>query len=277
MTRSRLTAGLTARGPRLLGIVRATALAYAPVWRRRRMAAFYRRFVGPGDLAFDVGAHAGNRVRVFRRLGARVVAVEPQAGLVGVLRWLYGRDRGVRVVASAVGAAPGTAVLHASSRHPTVSSLSLDWIRDVATDPRFATTRWDRDVVVPVTTLDALVAAHGEPRFCKIDVEGFELDVLTGLSRPLPALSFEYVSVVAERAVACVARLGALGDYRFRLSPLETLRFTTPGWLDADGAVAALRSLPSGARSGDVYAVRADQAVWPHAAPREGVPHARAT
>lgn len=242
---------------RLAGLALSTATSYATVWRRRRMAAFYRQFLRPGDLAFDVGSHAGNRVRAFRRIGARVVAVEPQPELVAVLRFLYGRDRGVRIVPAALAAAPGRATLHVSSRHPTVSTLAPTWIRDVTADRRFATTRWDREVTVPVTTLDALVARHGEPRFCKIDVEGLELDVLAGLSRPLVALSFEYIPVVTERAVACVERLAGLGEYRFRTSVLETLRWTTPHWLAPDEAVAALRAVPVGARSGDVYAVRA--------------------
>ncbi|WP_226921445.1 FkbM family methyltransferase [Georgenia subflava] len=246
---------------RLAGLARSTAESYATVWRRRPMVAFYRQFVDPGDLAFDVGSHAGNRVRVFRRIGAKVVAVEPQPELVTVLRWLYGRDRGVRIEACAVGAEAGRALLHVSSRHPTVSSLAPSWMREVAADRRFASTRWDAEVTVAVTTLDELIARHGEPRFCKIDVEGLELAVLTGLSRPLAALSFEYIPVVVERAVACVERLAELGDYRFRRSRLETLRWTTSGWLDTGEIVAALRSLPPGGRSGDIYAVRADRLV----------------
>jgi hypothetical protein len=48
--------------------------------RHRAMDALLSRFVRPGDLAFDIGSHVGDRVSSFRRLGARVVAVEPQPG-----------------------------------------------------------------------------------------------------------------------------------------------------------------------------------------------------
>jgi FkbM family methyltransferase len=220
------------------------------------MVAFYAQFLGPGDLAFDVGSHVGNRVRAFRRLGARVVAVEPQPDLVAVLRRLYGPDPDVAVEPCAVGAHVGTATLRVATRTPTVSTVVPSWIEEVSTDRRFASVRWDQELTVPLTTLDELVDRHGEPRFCKIDVEGSELDVLRGLSTPVRALSFEYLPPVAERAVACVARLAELGAYRFRHSALETLRWADGGWLDADGMVGALRTLPPSAPPGDVYAVR---------------------
>jgi FkbM family methyltransferase len=219
------------------------------------MVAFYAQFLGPGDLAFDVGAHVGNRVRAFRRLGARVVAVEPQPDLVAVLRRLYGKDPRVVIEASAVGAQPGTATLRVATRTPTVSTVAPSWIEEVRRDPRFGSVHWDQELTVPLTTLDEIIDRHGAPRFCKIDVEGSELDVLRGLTRPLEALSFEYLPVVVDRAVACVGRLTELGDYRFSYSPLETLRWASDGWLDADGIVSALRSLPPSAPPGDVYAM----------------------
>ncbi|GAA4287532.1 hypothetical protein GCM10022262_18910 [Georgenia daeguensis] len=222
------------------------------------MVAFYAQFLRPGDLAFDVGSHVGNRVRAFRRLGARVVAVEPQPDLVAVLHRIYGRDPDVMVEARAVGARAGTATLRIATRTPTVSTLVPSWMEEVRTDRRFASVRWDRELTVPLTTLDALVARHGEPRFCKIDVEGSELDVLRGLSTAVPALSFEYLPPVVDRAVACVTRLAELGEYRFRHSPLETLRWADDAWLDADGMASALRALASSAPPGDVYAVRSD-------------------
>ena len=67
---------------------------YAP-GRAAALDAFHRRFLGPGDLAFDIGAHVGDRTASFRRLGARVVAVEPQPRLARLLRLLFGRDAGM--------------------------------------------------------------------------------------------------------------------------------------------------------------------------------------
>ncbi|MDN5762161.1 MAG: FkbM family methyltransferase [Microlunatus sp.] len=243
---------------RAVGMARSLATYYGPFWRGGRLAAFYRQFLAPGDLAFDLGSHVGNRVHAFRRLGAHVVAVEPQPDFLTVLRLLYGRDTAVRIEPCGVAATPGVAKLHLSTRTPTVSSFAQSWIEDVRADDSFRRVRWDRVVPVALITLDELIARHGEPQFVKIDVEGYELEVLRGLSRGLAALSFEYLPVAAGRAIACVDRLGDLGDYRFRRSRVETHRWADPTWLAPEAMITALRSLPD-SRSGDVYAVRRDR------------------
>jgi FkbM family methyltransferase len=244
---------------RAAGIARSLVTYYGPIWRRRRMEAFYRQFVKAGDLAFDIGAHVGNRVRVFRRIGARVIAVEPQPDFVAVMRLLYGRDPGVFLEASGVAAEPGEGKLHLSTRTPTVSTFADSWIDDVQIDSRFQRVRWDSVISVPLVSLDELIARHGEPQFCKIDVEGFEYEVLRGLSQPLAALSFEYIPVAVDRAIACVDRIGALGDYRYRHSRVETHRWADGGWLRPRAMIEILGALPTGDRSGDVYAVRTDR------------------
>src|SRR5262245_8485561 len=77
----------------LRGVARSLRIYYGDRSRRAAMARLYRQFVQPGDLVFDIGAHVGDRIRVFRRFGARVVAVEPQPALVKTLKLIYGRGR----------------------------------------------------------------------------------------------------------------------------------------------------------------------------------------
>jgi FkbM family methyltransferase len=243
---------------RARGIMRSLLVYHGVPGRHRRTVRMYARFLGPGDVAFDIGAHVGSRVRAWRRLGARVVAVEPQPDLVRILRLFFGRDDGVTIVPSAVGARPGRARLTHSTATPTVSSMSPDWIASVAKDSSFARVRWDRSIEVDVLTLDDLIAAHGTPAFCKIDVEGFEVDVLSGLSRPVRGLSFEWLPAAHDAALTAlelVERLGAAaGGYRYNFSPVETMRMASDRWLDAGELVRLLeRARPLG-RSGDVYA-----------------------
>ena len=239
---------------RALGIARSLVIYHAIPGRHRRMARFYAQFLGSGDLGFDVGAHVGSRVRSWRRLDARVIAVEPQSDCLRLLRLLFGRDDKVEIVSAAVGAEAGTATLSVSSRTPTVSSLSPQWIREVAADRRFARVRWDVGVPVPVTTLDALIDRYGQPAFCKIDVEGSEDAVLAGLSQPLAALSFEYLPAAHDDALKALARLRGARRLQLQLLPHRDHALCQPDWLDDTGLLRLLDTVRPSGRSGDVYA-----------------------
>ena len=217
-------------------------------WRARRL---YGQFVGPGDLCFDIGAHIGDRVSTFLALGARVVAVEPQPLFFGALERLFRRRPAVTLVQAAIGAAPGTTEMLISRRTPTMSTVSARWARQVESA---AGVTWEDKVTVDVTTLDQLIATHGVPRFCKIDVEGSEVEVLRGLTRPLPALSFEYLPPVLDQAKACLAELTRLGRYEFNASQGETMRLALDSWVDTKGITAWLDARTPADWSGDIYA-----------------------
>jgi len=240
----------------MLGVARSLAMYYGIPMRARRLRGFYSQFVPRGSLCFDVGAHAGNRVRCWRRLGARVVAIEPQPDFVRLLTWLFGRDGNVELVAKAVGARAGSAELYVSERTPTVTTMSRDWIDGVQRDPRFGGVSWSPGVRVEVVTLDSLIALYGEPQFVKIDVEGFEAEVLAGLTVPVRALSFEYLPATRAVALECLDRLVALGRYRYNWSPGESHSMASKRWIDAGEMRARIEELPPLASSGDVYALR---------------------
>lgn len=236
-----------------LGVLRSFWTYRASRRHHRGLVALYRDFVPPGGLAFDIGAHAGDRIRAFRALGARVVALEPQPAMARLLRLLHGRDRGVTLLAAACGRAPGRAEMALNRANPTVSTLSTRFLAATRGAPGWEGQVWDARITVPVVTLDGLVARHGVPDFVKIDVEGHEAEVLAGLSAPVPALSFEILAADRPAARAALARAEALGYRRFRLSLGESHVFATP-WLAGGAMAAALEALPEAANSGDVYA-----------------------
>jgi FkbM family methyltransferase len=218
------------------------------------MDRLYRRFTAPGDLVFDVGSHVGDRVAAFRRLAARVVAVEPQPALSRTLRLLYGRDPSVWVEAVAVGAKPGEVDFYLNRANPTVSTASRAFIEAARCASGWDGQIWDGRLRLGQTTLDALIARYGEPVFIKIDVEGFELEALKGLTHRVPALSFEFTTIQRPVARACIAACSRLGDYRFNAALGETQRLVHDRWISARRIDVWLQKLPHEANSGDIYA-----------------------
>lgn len=236
-----------------LGIARSLAIYYGQPWRRLALKRFYRDLIAPGDLVFDIGAHVGSRSHTLLSLGAEVVAVEPQPDFAGLIaRHLGPRLKGFEKVA--VGAAEGRITLRISSRHPTVSSTSGRFIEQVSATNGFRNVVWDREVEVPVTTLDALIARHGMPAFCKIDVEGAEAEILKGLSQPIALVAFEYIPAAPSIAIEAVERLMALGRYRFNRVVGESHRFAGTGWKEADALLRELSDLHPEGPPGDIYA-----------------------
>ena len=238
------------------GVLRSLRIYYLDRKRRTAMARLYGAFVKSGDLVFDVGAHVGDRVAAFRSLGARVVAVEPQPAILKVLRLLYGRDRAVMIEPQAIGRSAGTVDLELNLANPTVSTASPAFVKAADGAPGWEGQAWTRSIRVPVTTLDALIARHGVPAFIKIDVEGFEAEALEGLTRAVPALSFEFTTIARAVAVACIVRCCALGYARFNAALGESQVFVHPGWRSGEEIAAWLASLPDTANSGDIYAMR---------------------
>jgi hypothetical protein len=126
---------------RSFGLLRSIVMYYGIPFRNRALARFYARFVRPGELCFDIGAHVGNRLWAFSKMGARVVALEPQPDCMRLLRRWYGHHADIELIEQAVGSAPGTRTLFLSERTPTVSTISSNWIADVKATPEFARVR----------------------------------------------------------------------------------------------------------------------------------------
>ncbi len=203
----------------------------------------YARFLKAGDLCFDIGANIGRKSEVFLELGARVIAVEPQPENAQEFWARLGGHPRLELVRKGVGEQPGTATLHINPRFGgAVSSMRPDW-----------TVGGDRTVEVELTTLDQLIDRFGMPAFCKIDVEGYEMETLRGLTRAIPAISIEYNASAVERTLECVNYLSRFGSARVNFTPFDESRFLFDDWTDLSSVEARLAEVLVAIPWGDLF------------------------
>lgn len=239
----------------LKGVFRSLRTYHGDPLHQQGLDRLYSSFITPGALVFDIGAHAGDRVSSFCRLGARVVAVEPQPLMMRALRLIHGRNPNVSLIEAAVSERDGRLALHVNSANPTVSTASDTFILQAAGAALWEGQIWDSAIMVPAVTLQALIDGFGKPAFIKIDVEGFEFNVLSSLRTAVPQLSFEFTTIDREPAKQCLGFLKNLGQYKFNVSLRETHLLQFSAWLNAEDMIGYIDTLPHEVNSGDVYAV----------------------
>jgi FkbM family methyltransferase len=189
---------------------------------------FYKSFINENDLVFDVGANVGNRVEAFIACNAKVVAVEPQPSCVDILKQKF--QNRINIENIGLSETPGELEMHIST-DSTISSFSKDYIEN--TKDRFKYSQYTGSIKVPVSTLDLLIDKYGTPRFCKIDVEGFELNVLKGLHKQVPYLSLEYcVPELKQNLVECLTYVHQLSpSAQFNYGVGESMTWALPEWM----------------------------------------------
>jgi FkbM family methyltransferase len=211
---------------------------------------FFKSLLAPGTLCYDIGANIGEKSEALLKAGARVIAFEPNLLLVNELKARCGWERNWTLVTAALGSSAGIATLYARQIHG-LSSLAEEGPQS-----------WQGKLVdtlnVPVLTLDMAIEKFGRPFYCKIDVEGWEFEVLTGLSQCIPLLSFEFhlTDKDMDKTKACLKKLSTFGSNLVNVTPAEKLTFHFPEWLSLENFCKEfpgnLSSLP-GEKYGDIF------------------------
>jgi len=199
----------------------------------------------------DVGAFDGDTARIFREMwpNAELHCFEPQAAPYAALRaWAAQQGPQVHTYDFALGDAPGTATMRSFVDALNETSFVRHFEDTSRHRPLFETT-------MRIERLDDVLNAEALTPgvFIKIDVEGFEDQVVAGLSRPVPALSMEFTPEYLTAALRCIDHLAGLGDVRFQYSLGESMAFALPEWVGADAIREALAAVPAEA-VGDLYA-----------------------
>jgi FkbM family methyltransferase len=190
----------------------------------RSNVAFYAPFISPGDLCFDIGSNIGMKTEVFLKLGAQVVAFEPQPSCLRETAARCSPTQHLTTVNAAIGAVSSTMPMYVAKHH-TSSSLIADWVGDV-----------QEVIQVPVMTLDQAIDRYGLPHFCKIDVEGYEMEVLKGLSHAISVLTLEYHLDEREirKTLECMDYLSCLGELSVNVTLGDEPGFHWSHWIDYD-------------------------------------------
>ena len=212
--------------------------------RDQEIEFFRRTLVGfkPGDIIFDVGANLGHKTGIFLRLGARVVAVEPDRSNQEILKQSFLQFRiakkAVTIVDKAVSDHTGTEIMFVDEAGSAKNTLNKKWVDTLRADStRFGKTLdFTEEAQVETITVEELIETQGRPFYMKIDVEGYEPAVLRGLRTPIPYVSFEVnLPEFLPEARECIELLeGVAANGGFNYAADCTRGFDLPAWQPMD-------------------------------------------
>ena len=201
---------------------------FKKLFKRRIRYHDVKKFLNTNDLFFDVGAHLGDKSKELIKNKINVVMIEPQPECLKELKKLYSKNPFVTIIPMGLGRSKQKLEMSVNSKQPVISTFAEHW-----KTVRFSESVWDKKITVDITTLDELIKKFGDPKFIKIDVEGFEHEVLLGLTKKSGIISFEFASEFIENAYKSIDYLISIGYTEFNYSLGERRKFYTQ-WSNAN-------------------------------------------
>lgn len=208
------------------------------------------RHIKPGSLVFDVGANIGEKTDIFLSYGYSVVCFEPQEDLAEQLRLKYENKKNAQVSSLALGT--GGPIPFYKCNANKISTCSPKWI----TESRFAGRySWNEKIEIQSISLDMAIRFYGKPYYIKIDVEGYEGEVISGLTQKVPIVSFEYTKELFEDAKICIDKLSRIGFSKFNFTVGEFDQFVFPTWKSKEVLMPFIEGMNEPTLWGDLYAI----------------------
>jgi len=196
--------------------------------KKKWMEAFYSKFVGKGDLCFDIGANIGERTNIFLNLKTKVVAIEPQKACFEILNAHFARNKNVELLNLAIGSSERDQDLMICDEHNECATLSKDFVSAYSKISNF---HWSATEKIKVKSLQSICEEYGRPKLCKIDVEGYESEVLLGLKEPIKFICFEFNKPLLNDTLKTLDLLSALGNYQCNFIKYEHMKVVLPRWI----------------------------------------------
>jgi FkbM family methyltransferase len=182
------------------------------------------------DLVFDIGANLGNTVKVFTQVSKKVIAFEPNPILINGLTKMFENNE-VVIDKRGLSNDRGKKIFNISYAD-SVSTFSQEWI----TNSRFSKRiKWDYPTEVDVITLDDAIDEYGVPNYIKIDVEGYEYEVLSSLTKFLPntLFTFEWAEEMKSKIYLTLEHVYNLGYRSFACTEEDEVLFDKDlTWID---------------------------------------------
>ena len=192
------------------------------------------------DLAFDIGAYTGDTVPMIKSLGfKKIVCFEPSPQTFSILQANYGQDPEVVLVNKAISDKAGNLLLTINLNLPWINTLEEKWITGTRHEPHYH----DRaQCTIEAIKLDTYIESLGEiPSYIKLDVEGHELSVFSGLSYKPDRLSFEWITEFPEKNVLGLVEMKRLGFTSFQVCYKEDVPTDSTPSYDFNGCIERLR------------------------------------
>jgi FkbM family methyltransferase len=198
----------------------------------KKRAGFYKSLIGSSScLVYDIGANYGNRTKIFSEIGYNVIAVEPQKRCVEYLKKQFCKHKNIEVIDCAVGLRNETRIMY-ESKNTLLSTLSEKFINNTTGSGRFDGMTWVTKSEVKVITLNDLISMKGIPKFIKIDVEGYEYEVVNTLNCTIDLISLEYTPEMKSSIFAAINHIARLGNYSFNISWYESMKLSHKNWFN---------------------------------------------
>lgn len=208
---------------------------------------FYSKLIKKNSLCFDIGANIGTKSKLFLSLGSRVIAFEPQFTCVSALEQIKQSYKNFEFYQIAIGAENKTDELHLAN-HSEVATLSNQFIEFYKSEKIY----WNKKEKIIVNTLDNIIKKHGIPDYCKIDTEGYELNILSSLSYKIPLIEFEFTEGFFQDTLKII-ELFKSDASRFNFILNEKPNFQLKEWISAEEFLKVYLNLPKKELHGNIF------------------------
>ncbi len=213
----------------------------------------YKSLLPNNALCFDLGSHLGNRTKVMSQLARLVISVEPQPSLYAYQKKKFKKLSNVKIEQLGIGAKKDVLTFYISEQFPTISTFAEKAWRDKMMEVGPSGISYDQEINVEVISLDLLIAKYGLPDYCKLDIEGFEIKAIEGLSEKIPLLSFEFMCFKPNETDACLEKLSILGYQEFNYFIAENANFVLPNWVGINDLKVELLKHKSKITAGEIF------------------------